>query len=82
MKLAEVHTLYETNCRDIPEMLRGWADDVESEGGDCDPTSALIAVRYTKGGQIRVYGAGDTNDIHAMGLLHLGLQEVGSIQLD
>ena len=31
MKLAEVHTLYETNRRSIPDMLRQFADGIETE---------------------------------------------------
>jgi hypothetical protein len=76
-KLAEVTTLYETNARNIPEMMRGIADDIEDDGS----TIAVATVRFHADGSVDVYGWGDTSLVHAMGLLHLGLQEIGSIQL-
>jgi hypothetical protein len=82
-QLAEVVTLYETNARSIPDMLRQAADCIESEEeGDCSPTVAVVAVQLTADGSIQVYGWGDTTDIHAMGVLHCGLQQIGGIVLD
>ncbi len=82
-KLAEVHTIYETNARSIPDMLRQSADSLDTEVDEgFARTTAMIAVQLTEGGGIKVYGWGDTDNIHALGLLHLGLQEIGSIQLD
>lgn len=74
MKLAEVHTLYETNARSIPDMLRQAADSIETEGeGDYSPTKAMVAVQIAENGEIKVYGWGETDDMHAIGMLHCGL---------
>jgi L-asparaginase II len=82
MALAEVHTLYRSNCRNIPQMLREAADNIETEADEgYSPTKAMIAVQLTEAGAVQVYGWGDTDMIQALGLLHLGLQEIGSIQL-
>lgn len=81
-KLAEVHTLYPANARQIPAMLRRAADSIETEEAEgFSPTNAMVAVQVTANGSIRVYGWGDVDNIRAIGLLHLGLQEIGSIQL-
>lgn len=82
MALAEVHTLYDTNCRIIPEMHRGTADLIEGEDPEKEsPTVAMVAIQLLADGTPIVYGWGDTNIIHAMGVLHLALQDIGSIQL-
>jgi hypothetical protein len=76
--LAEVSTLYATNCRDIPEMLRGAADNIElePEQSDCSPTKAVVCIQLAENGQINVYGWGDTNDLHALGVIERGKHEL------
>ena len=82
-KLAEVHTIYKTNPRSIPDMLRQSADNIETEAeGGYSPTVAVVAVQVCENGKIKVYGWGDTDRFHAMGALHAGLQEIGSMVLD
>lgn len=78
MALAEVSTLYEVNCRNIPEMLRGAADNIESEADepDCSPTKAVVAIQLSQDGQVVVYGWGDTSDIHALGIIERGKHEL------
>jgi hypothetical protein len=77
MKLAEVHTLYDTNCRSIPDMMRQAADSIETEVVEgFDPTKAMIAVQISESGQIQIYGWGDTNDMHAAGVLMAGVHEL------
>lgn len=78
MALAEVTTLYETNCRDIPEMLRGAADNIEDEPNqpDCSPTVTVIALQLSEDGQINVYGWGDCNDLKALGIIERGKHEL------
>lgn len=74
MKLAEVHTLYETNARSIPDMLRQAADGIENEAdGSYSPTTAMVAVQVAENGSINIYGWGETNDYHALGLLQRGV---------
>lgn len=81
--LAEVHMIYEANLRSIPDMLRQAAGSIEEEAGqDCDPTVVMVAVQVTKSGAVQVYGWGDTNDIHALGALTAGAQQIGNIILD
>jgi hypothetical protein len=83
MKLAEVHTIYEANCRSIPDMLRQSAKSIETEIEEgYSPTVAMVAVQVTQSGKIQVYGWGDTSMLHAMGVLHAGLQEIGGMVLD
>lgn len=77
MKLAEVHTLYETNCRSIPDMLRQAADSIETEPDDgFSPTTAMVAVQITEAGGVEIYGWGETDDIHALGVLQLGIAKL------
>lgn len=78
--LAEVTTLYETNARSIPDMLRQCADTLENDP-DASAT-AMVAVQLDENGNVQVYGWGDTNTIHAAGLLHMGLQKVVDMWLE
>jgi len=71
--IAEVVTLYDTNARSIPDMLRQAADSMESEASDdCSPTVAMVAVQLTESGEVQIYGWGDTDDLRAVGLLERG----------
>ncbi len=74
MKLAEVHTLYETNASNVPAMLRQAADSIESEVAEgFDPTRAVVAVQISETGTVQVYGWGQTDTMHAISVLQLGL---------
>lgn len=77
-KIAEVVTLYESNARQIPEMLRAAALGVESETDDDDRTTAMIAVQVTKEGQIEVYGWGDVTTASAIGNLHMAATKLAT----
>jgi hypothetical protein len=71
--IAEVATLYETNARSIPDMLRQAAESIEAEASeDCSPTVAMVAVQISENGQVQVYGWGDTDDLRAIGLMERG----------
>ena len=77
MPIAEVTTIYETNCRSIPDMMRQSADSIEAESHeDCSPTVAMVAVQIAENGQVNIYGWGDTCDLHAIGLLERGKHEL------
>lgn len=78
-KLAEVHTLYETNARSIPDMLRQAAEGIETETDEDSRTTAVIAVQLAENGEVQVYGWGDTSDIHALGVLQLGILEIARL---
>lgn len=75
-KLAEVRTLYDTNCRSIPDMLRQAAGTIESETEDDNRTKSMVAVQIHEDGHVQIYGWGETDDIHAIGALHLGIAKV------
>lgn len=81
MALAEVRTLYESNCRSIPAMLRLAADSIESEDDDdeCSPTRAVAMIQLADNGCIEIYGWGDTDDLRCLGLLERGKHELLSI---
>lgn len=82
--LAEVHTIYESNARSISDMLRMAADSIEAErdNPEADETIVMVAVQVTRSGAVQVYGWGETNDMHALGALTAGAQQIGSIILD
>ena len=69
MNIAEVVTLYDTNANHIPDMLRKRAEAIEAETQADDRTVAMIAVEVTASGDIEIYGWGDTNDFHCLGVL-------------
>ena len=75
-KLAEVHTLYESNARSVPDMLRMAADSISAETDDDDRTQAVVAIQLTESGEVMVYGWGDTNDLHAIGIMERGKHEL------
>lgn len=71
--LAEVHTLYETNCRSIPDMLRQSADGIESEVAEgYSPTVAMFAVQLSESGGIQIYGWGDCDAMKALAMIERG----------
>lgn len=70
MSLAEVHALYATNCRSIPDMLRQSADSIETEIEEgYSPTVAMFAVQMAENGKIGIYGWGDCDNMTALALL-------------
>jgi len=58
---AEIITLFETNCADIPSMLRGTADNIEAETDDHIRTESIICVQIHENGDLQVYGWGRTD---------------------
>jgi hypothetical protein len=82
-ELAEVHRIYATNCRSIPDMLRQSADSIASEvaEGFCR-TKAMIAVQLSDDGHVQVYGWGETDMVHALGVLTAGTHKIGDMVLD
>jgi len=83
VKLAEVHTLYESNAAQIPEMLRTAADSIETEESEgFDPTRAVVAVQIGENGNVRVYGWGKTDTMDSIALLHLGAAQLTNSLLE
>lgn len=72
VKLAVVNTLFETNMRDVPAMLRRCADRIEA--GEYGEGVAMVSV-LDAGDGIHVFGWGDLNPREAIGLLEHGKQE-------
>lgn len=59
--VTEVKTLYKSNARDIPAMLRKLAQDIESPpAGAITPNAAVCVIFDTVTGQYNTYGWGDT----------------------
>lgn len=81
-QLAEVHTLYETNAREISEMLRQASENIASETDEHDRTKAIAAVKVTESGKIEIYGWGEIDDMAALALFQLGAAEITRIILD
>jgi hypothetical protein len=70
MTLASVHTLYETNCRSIPDMLRQSADSIETEVSEgFSPTTAMFAVQIAENGKLQIYGWGECDAPAALVML-------------
>lgn len=82
IKAAEVHTLYETNARAIPDMLRGSAESIEAETDDNDRTKAMVCVQVTEEGRVEVYGWGETDNWHCISTLQLALAKMTRDALD
>ena len=82
--LAEVHTLYATNARDIPEMMHILAEEIAENDGaeDEETTKAVVLIRVGADGGMQMYGWGDTDVIHSAGVLALGLQNLGMMHID
>jgi hypothetical protein len=67
----KVVPLRETTIRDIPAMARHFADAVEN--GEYGKVTAAITVTIDEDGGIGVFGWGDTNEVHTVGVLSLAL---------
>lgn len=81
VSLAEVVTLYDTNCRDIPEMMRGSADMIELEAEQGIQTEAMLGIRLTDSGGVEIYGWGDCDNLKAIALLQLAMMSITSSTL-
>jgi len=80
MKLAEVHTLYKTNARSIPDMMRQAAESIETETDEHDKTKAMIAVQLSDDGEIQIYGWGETDDLSAIGTLTKAIHQLAETE--
>lgn len=69
MAIAEVITLYDSNANDVVAMLRKRADIIEAQTDEDDRSVAVIAVEVTESGDIQVFGWGQTDDFHALGVM-------------
>jgi hypothetical protein len=76
--LAEVVTLYETNSRSMPEMLRKLADSIESEdAAQHDMTTSIACIQLKESGDIEIYGWGDLDDKYkCVGVLAAAMKRI------
>jgi hypothetical protein len=78
-----VTTLFESNARQIPQMLRKLADDIERLTPT--PDEAIMVIRDSKTGRFNIYGWGDTTTergVHMLALAQhklLGLSDGGDL---
>lgn len=75
-KLAEVITFPGGNAGNISAMLRQAADTIDRETEADDRTESIVAVSLSENGTVAVYGWGRTDNIRAMGTLHLALADL------
>ncbi len=68
-KLEVVQVLYKSNARQIPEMLRNLANDVEKPPPDVNVDQAFCIIRDGKTGRINFYGWGDINIDNSLAML-------------
>lgn len=75
--LAEIVTLYDTNCHAIPAMLRKLADSIEAENADeHDLTRTVVLVQAKQSGELEVYGWGDADNGRTVGLFHCAAAQI------
>lgn len=78
VSLAEVVTIYATNCRDIPEMLRGAADNIELEQADGIITETMLGIQLTESGSLAIYGWGEADNLRAIAMLQLAITRLSN----
>ncbi len=79
-KLAEVKTLYESNARQIPEMMRRLAGEIENPPvAGAKPDQVLCIVRDSRTGMQNAYAWGDTNIETSMMMLTIQQKRLASI---
>lgn len=79
-KLASVKTLYKSNARRIPEMMRKLASEVETppvKGVTID--QAVCIIRDSKTGRLNIYGWGDINIDASLSLLAQTTRQLAAI---
>jgi hypothetical protein len=82
-KLAEVKTLYNSNARQIPEMLRKLANDLGNPPDpSINPDQSLFILRDSKTGQVNIYAWGDVTVEISLALLAIGTRRLSSIADD
>ena len=82
-KLSQVIELFPNgNASDIASQLRQAADNIEIEGDEYDRTRAMIAVQITESGQVKVYGWGKTDTMHALASLVLATAKMSATALE
>lgn len=73
---AEVITLFETNCTDIPAMLRQSADNVETETEVNDRTISMVCNQVHESGDIQIFGWGQTDTRNCIATLTIAQHQL------
>jgi hypothetical protein len=73
---AEVITLFETNCADIPAMLRATADNVSGETDEHDRTETIICLQVHESGDVQIYGWGRSDTLHCIAQLEIAKHQL------
>ena len=79
-KLAEVKTIYESNARQIPEMMRKLAGEIESPPiPGAVPDQVLCIVRDSKTGLQNAYAWGNTDIQTSIAMLSIQQKRLSNI---
>lgn len=79
-KLKVVTTLFQSNARQIPVMMRKLADEVENPPvKGVTINQALMLIRDSVTGQLNIYGWGDINIDNSISMLTQAQQQLGFI---
>lgn len=74
--MSNVVTLYDTNFRDIPSMLRKLADDIDSLTYGSAENAAIVLNTDTG---VMVFGFGEYSDLETVGALTVGTNVLSRI---
>lgn len=79
-KLAVVTALYETNARQIPEMMRKLASEVEDPPiAGANPDQCVCIIRDSQTGQINVYGWGNIDIEDSLAMLAVSTRKLSAL---
>jgi hypothetical protein len=75
-KLSVVPLYDGAMAADVIGSLRRAANSIEAETGEDDRTVSMIAVAVSETGNVEIYGWGQTNSFHALGVLAKGMAKL------
>lgn len=55
---ADIITLYQENCADIPAMLKKAAEVIEAETDELDCTVSMVCIQVRESGDLQIFGWG------------------------
>lgn len=79
--ISEVKVLYDSNARQIPDMLRQLAGNIESPPPECKgkPNQAVCILRDSQTGLFNIYAWGDVTIDSSLAMLSQGTRRLSSI---
>jgi hypothetical protein len=79
-KLSEVKTLYAVNARQIPEMMRKLASEIENPPNkEARVNQAVVVIRDSSTGCLNIYGWGDLNINDSISMLSIGQARLADV---